>query len=44
MMKIVTEAGYGGYVGIEYEGNELSEQQGISATMALLQKVRTDLS
>lgn len=44
MMKIVTDAGYNGYVGIEYEGNEQSEQQGISSTLALLQKVRTALS
>ncbi len=25
MMKIVTDAGYKGYVGIEYEGNRMSE-------------------
>lgn len=43
MMKIVKDAGYKGYVGIEYEGNELSEQQGISSTKALLEKVRTQL-
>ena len=28
MMKIVTDAGYNGYVGIEYEGSEQSEPQG----------------
>ena len=39
MMKIVKDAGYTGYVGIEYEGSELSEEEGIKATRALLEKV-----
>ncbi|MEO0895065.1 MAG: sugar phosphate isomerase/epimerase family protein [Bacteroidota bacterium] len=39
LMKIVKEAGYKGYVGIEYEGKELSEDEGIKATKALLEKV-----
>lgn len=39
MMKIVKEAGYRGYVGIEYEGPELSEDEGIKATKALLERV-----
>lgn len=39
MMKIVKDAGYRGYVGIEYEGEELSEVDGIMATKALLEKV-----
>jgi sugar phosphate isomerase/epimerase len=39
MMKIVKEAGYTGYVGIEYEGNVMSEDDGIRATKALLEKV-----
>lgn len=39
MMKIVKEAGYKGYVGIEYEGPELSEDEGIKATKALLERV-----
>lgn len=39
MMKIVKEAGFKGYVGIEYEGNNLSEDEGIKATKALLEKV-----
>ncbi|NUO79609.1 TIM barrel protein [candidate division KSB1 bacterium] len=38
MMKIVVEAGYHGYVGIEYEGDKLSEADGIRATKALLEK------
>jgi len=40
MMKIVLEAGYSGYVGIEYEGSKISEPEGIKATKKLLEKVR----
>ena len=43
MMKIVVDAGYHGYVGIEYEGGELSEPDGIRATKKLLEKVREEL-
>lgn len=39
IMKIVKESGFKGYVGIEYEGAELSEDEGIKATKALLEKV-----
>jgi sugar phosphate isomerase/epimerase len=39
MMKIVTDAGYHGYVGIEYEGPTLSEPDGIRATKELMEKV-----
>lgn len=38
MMEIVKRAGYKGYVGIEYEGNRLSEDEGIIATKKLLEK------
>jgi L-ribulose-5-phosphate 3-epimerase len=44
MMKIVVDAGYDGYVGIEYEGNRLSKHEGIKATKKLLQKVRRKLA
>lgn len=44
MMQIVIDAGYHGYVGIEYEGDELSEPEGILATKALLERVREQLS
>ncbi|MGD8700615.1 MAG: hypothetical protein PVJ43_15065, partial [Gemmatimonadales bacterium] len=44
MMRIVLDAGYRGYVGIEYEGNELSEPDGIRATKALLERVRAELA
>ncbi len=44
MMKIVLDAGYQGYVGIEYEGSKLSEPEGIRATLKLLEKVRQELA
>lgn len=40
IMKIVTDAGYHGYVGIEYEGRRLSEPEGIKATKRLLESLR----
>lgn len=43
MMKIVLDAGYRGYVGIEYEGQTLSEIEGIRATQSLLERVRDEL-
>ena len=39
MMDIVKKAGYKGYVGIEYEGSILSEDDGIVATKKLLEKL-----
>ena len=44
MMKIVLNAGYSGYVGIEYEGNTLDEMAGIRATKILLERVGSALS
>ncbi|MFK7814042.1 MAG: sugar phosphate isomerase/epimerase family protein [Maribacter sp.] len=38
MLKIVKDSGFKGYIGIEYEGNVLSEEEGIAATLALLNK------
>jgi sugar phosphate isomerase/epimerase len=38
MLNIVKAAGYKGYIGIEYEGEKLSEEDGIRKTLALLQK------
>lgn len=43
MMQIVKNAGYSGFVGVEYEGSELSEMDGIKATAELLKKVGTEL-
>jgi sugar phosphate isomerase/epimerase len=36
MLTIVKEAGYKGFIGVEYEGNDLSEEEGILATKQLL--------
>lgn len=44
MMRIVLDAGYRGYVGIEYEGGRLPEPEGIVATRDLLTRVRDDLA
>jgi L-ribulose-5-phosphate 3-epimerase len=44
MLRIVLDAGYRGYVGIEYEGAALPEAQGIRATKALLERVRAELA
>lgn len=44
MMKLVVDAGYHGYVGIEYEGSKLDEFAGIRATKKLLERVREKLS
>jgi sugar phosphate isomerase/epimerase len=44
MMEIVLGHGYHGYVGIEYEGGNLSEVEGIKATKRLLERVQTDPS
>lgn len=40
IMKIVLDAGFRGYVGIEYEGAGLSQPEGIIATKKLLERVR----
>jgi sugar phosphate isomerase/epimerase len=44
LMKIVLEAGYRGWVGIEYEGTRLPERDGIRLTKTLLERVRTEMS
>jgi len=41
VMKVVLEAGYRGYVSIEYRGSQLPEREGIAATKALLERVRS---
>jgi hypothetical protein len=42
MMKIVLDAGYRGRVGVEFEGRELDEVEGIRLTKALLERVRDE--
>jgi hypothetical protein len=44
MLRIVVQAGYHGFLGIEYEGNKHSEHEGIVLTKKLLEKVRQELS
>ncbi|HVS61915.1 MAG TPA: sugar phosphate isomerase/epimerase family protein [Thermoanaerobaculia bacterium] len=44
IMRIVLDAGYRGWVGIEYEGDELSEMEGIEKTRDLLIRVRERLA
>jgi len=44
MMRIVLDAGYRGYVGVEYEGRELDEPPGIRATIGLLRRVGETLA
>lgn len=44
MLPIVLDAGYRGFMGIEYEGGGLSEADGIMATKRLLETVRTELA
>ncbi len=38
MLQIVKDAGYTGYIGVEYKGSNLSEIEGIEATGKLLIK------
>lgn len=44
MMRIVTDAGYHGFVGIEYEGHGVDEMTGIQRTLDLLVRVRDELT
>jgi L-ribulose-5-phosphate 3-epimerase len=43
MLRIVSDAGYSGWIGIEYEGARLPERAGIAATKRLLETVRTEM-
>ena len=44
MLGIVKDSGFKGFIGVEYEGDRLSEEEGIKATKALLEKVGAELS
>lgn len=44
VMKIVKDAGFRDFVNVEYEGRELSEEEGVIKTVALLKKVGAELS
>jgi L-ribulose-5-phosphate 3-epimerase len=39
LIKIVKDSGYKGFIDVEYEGNQLSEREGVIATKKLLEKV-----
>jgi Sugar phosphate isomerases/epimerases len=39
MIKIMEDAGYSGYIDVEYEGNVLSEEEGILATKKLIERI-----
>ena len=43
LLKLVKDTEFDGYIGIEYEGNVLSEHDGIIATKKLIEKVWKDL-
>ena len=44
MLQIVKNAGYTGFIGVEYEGNQLGEEEGILATKNLLINAANKLS
>ena len=44
MLQIVLKAGYHGFVGIEYEGGRLGEEEGILATKKLLEVCQKELA
>ena len=39
MMKIISDSGFKGYIDVEYEGDKLSEPDGVKASIALVEKV-----
>jgi hypothetical protein len=39
MMKIISDANFKGYIDVEYEGDKLSEADGVTASIALVKKV-----
>lgn len=43
MLQIVKDAAYTGYIGIEYEGDKHTEDEGIKLTKALLERVGAEL-
>jgi len=43
LITIVKDAGYTGFIGVEYEGERLNEEEGIVATKSLLEKIGASL-
>jgi sugar phosphate isomerase/epimerase len=44
IMRIVLDAGYRGYVGVEWEGMEPGDIEGIRLTQQLLERLRDELA
>jgi len=44
MLRIVLDAGYRGHIGVEWEGREPGEVEGIHMTKALLERLRNELA
>ncbi len=44
MMKVVKDGGYQGYIGVEFEGEKMSEIEGIEATRRLILKAASQLN
>ncbi|OIQ36747.1 MAG: xylose isomerase [Bacteroidetes bacterium MedPE-SWsnd-G1] len=44
LMQMIKDSGFNGFIGVEYEGNNLSEEAGILATKELLLKVKKVLT
>lgn len=44
LLRIVTGAGFRGWIGVEYEGDRLPEREGIARTIALLERIRSELA
>jgi sugar phosphate isomerase/epimerase len=44
LLRIVLDAGFHSWIGIEYEGDRLSERDGIAATLRLLRKLQVEFS
>ncbi len=44
MLRIVLDAGYRGHIGIEWEGSEPGEIEGIRLTQSLLERIREELA
>ncbi len=44
MLKIVKDAGFSEYIGVEYEGNNIGEREGIIATRDLLTKLAKEVN
>ncbi len=42
LLKTVLDAGFHGWIGIEYEGDRLPEREGIRLTLRLLERIRTE--